>query len=175
MRHIYLLRHAKSSLGEAGTADFDRKLNGRGIKAARLVAGHLGQAAIRPALVLCSAARRTRETYAIVEPVLKGVPVSTEESLYLAGRHELLSRLRRLDDHLGSVLLIGHNPGLERLAESLCGGHGEAAALAELARKYPTGALACLECGIGHWAEIEAGSCRLTAFVRPRDLGGDED
>lgn len=175
MRRLYLLRHAKSSWAkpgcDQGPDDFDRPLNDRGRKAARLMAKHMAKAGIRPALVLCSAARRTRETWDIVEKRLEGVPVSIEDGLYAASKGILLDRLHGLDDHLKSVLLIGHNPGLERLAAYLAGHHGEPEALARLADKFPTGGLAVLECKAAQWAELDAGTSRLAALVRPRDLG----
>ena len=170
MRRLYLLRHAKSSWDDPAVDDFDRPLNGRGLVAARLMAAHLRSAGVRPATVLCSAARRTRQTLEYLEPLLEGVPVAIEPELYELDRSGLLARLRRLDDHLASVLLIGHNPGLERLAETLAAGHGDGQALARLAAKFPTGALAVLDGEIPRWAELDHGTCRLAAFVRPRDL-----
>lgn len=170
MRQLFLLRHAKSSWDESGLDDFDRPLNNRGRRNARALASLFRESAIRPALILCSAARRTRETYDILAPSLEGVPLSIERELYEASKHDLLERLRRLDDHLDSVLLIGHNPGLERLADALSDGRGEAKPLARLAEKYPTGTLATLETDIGHWGALQDGACRLTEFVRPADL-----
>lgn len=170
MRQVLLLRHAKSSWDDPSLGDFDRPLNNRGRRNARAMATHLRKSGLRPAMVLCSAARRTRETYDILAPALEGIPVSFETELYEAAKHDLLERLRRLDDHLGSVLLIGHNPGLERLALALSNGLGETAPLARLAEKYPTGTLAILETGIAAWAALQDGTCRLTGFLRPADL-----
>lgn len=170
MRQLYLLRHAKSSWDEPGGDDFERPLNGRGRKAARSMGKYLAKMGIRPAMVLCSAARRTRETWEIIEKRLEGVPVSFEEGLYEAAKGDLLDRLHRLDDHLNSVLLIGHNPGLERLAGFLAGSKGEAIALERLAEKFPTGTLAVLQSPVRHWAQLGAGTAALTALVRPRDL-----
>lgn len=170
MRQIFLLRHAKSSWDDPAIDDFERPLNNRGRRNARALAAYIKKSAIRPALILCSAARRTRETYSILEPGVEGIPVSIEAELYETTKHDLMERLRRLDDHLGSVLLIGHNPGLERLATALCNGHGDAKKLARLAEKFPTGTLAALEAGIDHWGALQDGSCRLTDLVRPADL-----
>jgi phosphohistidine phosphatase len=174
MRKLYLLRHAKSSWGDAALDDFDRPLNDRGRRSARRMAAYLDSARIRPALVLVSAARRTRETFDILASKLGGVPAAIEEDLYATGKAELLQRLHRLDDHLASVMVIGHNPGLERLAGALAGKHGEPQALARLHDKFPTGALAVLETKAARWAELQAGSCRLVDFVRPKDLGDDD-
>lgn len=170
MRQLYVLRHAKSCWDDPGLDDFDRPLNNRGRKNARAMAVYLRKSAIRPALILCSAARRARETYDILEPNLEGIPVSFEAELYEAAKHDLVERLRRIDDHLESILLIGHNPGLERLVAALANGHGETKPLARLAEKYPTGTLAVLEADIGHWGALQDGSCRLNGFVRPADL-----
>lgn len=170
MRQLFLLRHAKSSWDDPSLGDFDRALNNRGRKAARAMANFLAEAHIRPAMILCSAALRTRTTYEIIAPKLAGVPVSVEDALYEATKGDLLHRLRRLDDHLGSVMVIGHNPGIERLAAGLSAGHGDKHALASMAEKFPTGALAVLETEDHAWAALEEGNCRLTAFVRPADV-----
>jgi len=171
LRQIFLLRHAKSSWGDPAQGDFDRPLNERGRRNARAMADFLKGAHIRPGLVLCSAAARTRETFELLEPALEGVPVSFERELYEAGKHDLLTRLRHLDDHLASVLLIGHNPGLHRLAAHLSACHGDSEAVERLETKYPTCTLAVLETKVGKWAELDEDSARLTQFVRPTDLG----
>ena len=175
LRNLYLLRHAKSSWDDPSLDDFDRPLNGRGRKAARRMAAHLAATGIRPALVLVSPARRTRATWDILSGALEGVPSAIEEGLYEAGKSELMDRLRHLDEHLTSVMLIGHNPGLERLAQGLCHGHGEETAVARLKDKFPTGTLAVLETDVDRWAKLAGGTCRLTAFVRPKDIGDTDD
>jgi len=164
------MRHAKSCWDDPSLDDFDRPLNKRGRKAARRMAAHLKTNGLRPALVLCSAACRTAETLDLMGPALEGVSVSVERELYEASKGKLLTRLRSLDDHLASVLLIGHNPGLGRLAEALCAGHGDAKARERLAAKLPTGALVVLETDAAHWGGLEDGSCRLVSFVTPADL-----
>ncbi len=170
VKTIYLLRHAKSSWDDPGLADFDRPLDERGRKAARLIRAHLQAAGIRPDLVLCSAARRTRETLERLGEALAGLPTSIEPGLYETTSPRLLERLRALPDAVGSVMVIGHNPGLERLAATLAGDGGEARALERLQAKYPTGALATLTAEAARWSELAAGACRLEAFVRPADL-----
>ncbi|MGE5547066.1 MAG: SixA phosphatase family protein [Solirubrobacterales bacterium] len=170
MRTIFLLRHAKSSWEDPAVEDFDRPLTGRGRRAARAMAEYMAKGKIRPAFVLCSTAQRTRETYAFIEPKLKGAPVAFEDGVYEASRHDLAHRLRELDDHLASVMLVGHNPGLERLAEFLTAGHGAEDAVRRMSDKFPAGALAILEANVTHWAELDEGTCRLAGFVRPKDL-----
>src|SRR3546814_10163415 len=73
----------------------------------------------RPALVICSGARRARETMEAVRPCLGDPAFSVEPSLYLADMGILLRRLRQ--EETGKVMMIGHNPGLARLAIALAG------------------------------------------------------
>lgn len=170
MKTIYLLRHAKSSWDDPDLADIDRPLSKRGTAAADAMARFMAEAGIEPGLVLCSSAKRTRATLERVLPGLgRKAPAVIEERLYRADAAELLRRLRGLDEAIGSVMLVGHNPALENLASRLADG-GDADAQARLAAKFPTGALAVLEAEVGGWRDLDVGGARLMAFVRPRDL-----
>jgi phosphohistidine phosphatase len=167
MRPLFLLRHAKSSWDDPDLEDHDRPLAPRGRRAAGLVADHLLREGIKPSLVLCSSARRTRETLERLAPALgEGVETSVERGLYAASERELLARLRKLPEELPSAMLIGHNPGIQRLALSLASGGGD---LERLKRKYPTAALATLAIR-GTWRELGPDGAELAAFVRPKDL-----
>lgn len=166
-RRLHLLRHAKSSWKDESLADHDRPLAGRGRRAAATMAEHFAAQRIEPDLVLCSTAVRTRETYGRLE--LEDVPVRYEPAVYAASAGELLALLRAVPDQVGSVLVIGHNPGLEDLALLLARPSAERDALAV---KFPTGALATLEFENGaRWSTLSSAGAALTAFVRPRDLG----
>jgi phosphohistidine phosphatase len=170
MRKLFLLRHTKSSWDDPAIEDFDRPLNGRGRKDAKRMGKYMAEQGIRPGIALVSGAVRTLATWEMIEPHLEGVPVTIEAKLYEAGKSQLLTRLRGLDEHMDSALLIGHTPGIGRLAEILVGHHGDPALLVEMVAKFPTGALAVIELNIAHWGELEAGRGRLAAFVRPKDL-----
>jgi phosphohistidine phosphatase len=163
VKRLFLLRHAKSSWDEAGLADRDRPLAPRGRRATQVMARHLRDEKISPSLVLCSPARRTRETLEGVEP---GGEVMIEDELYGASETELLERLREVPDATESVMLIGHNPAIHELALGLAGG-GERRA--DMERKFPTGALATLAVP-DHWRELGPGSAELVAFVTPKEL-----
>jgi phosphohistidine phosphatase len=168
MRRVYLLRHAKSSWKDGSLADRERPLAGRGRKAARAMAGHLEDEGIRPDLVLCSPARRTRETLERIEDALgDGIEARFEDALYGATEATLLRCLNALPDEVDSVMLIGHNPGLEDLALALA---SEGAELARLREKFPTAALATIDLPADRWSAVERGRGELVAFVRPRDL-----
>lgn len=167
MKKLLLLRHAKSSWDEPGLADQDRPLAPRGRRATKVMAAHLRDVEAAPDLVLCSSAVRTRETLERISSALGDhAEIQIESDLYGASEHELLERLRAVDDAVGSVLLIGHNPGIEQLALALSGS-GEQ--LDAMRVKYPTGALATLEFD-GSWRELGPASARLTDFVTPKQL-----
>ncbi len=120
--------------------------------------------------MLCSTALRTRETLELVKPGLPdGVAVRIEPRVYGATAPELLALVHELPAAAGSVMLVGHNPGLEDLVLDLAGS-GDDGLLARVEEKFPTGALATLDFDVTAWSEITAGSGELTAYVVPRDL-----
>ena len=171
VRRLWLLRHAKSSWDDATLADFDRPLAPRGRAAAPRVAAWMAARTLLPDLVICSAARRTRETWDLVAPILAGRPdVTFSRDVYEAPADRLLAVLRAVPDAARAVLLVGHNPGMSDLAQELAGAGSDRGALGRLRRKFPTGAVALLESSAASWAELGVGTCRLTGFVRPKDL-----
>ena len=165
VRTLYLLRHAKSSWDDDRLADRDRPLSRRGERAALAV----GQLVRQDGLVLCSNARRARDTLALVEQRLaRPARTSIEAGLYLCGADRLLRRLHELDDAVETAMLVGHNPDLHDLAVMLAG-TGDAAALRALADKLPTGGLVELT-GEGGWPALAAGQMTLRRFVVPKAL-----
>ena len=167
VKRLFLLRHAKSSWDDPGVADHERPLAPRGRRAAKLIAEHLRREPVAPALVLCSSARRTQETLERIAPALRErAAVQIESELYAASERRLLERLRALEEDVESVLMIGHNPGVERLALDLAGSGDK---LAAVRRKYPTGALVTLEF-TGPWRELRPGTATLADFVTPKQL-----
>jgi phosphohistidine phosphatase len=167
VKSLLLLRHAKSSWKEGGLADHDRPLAPRGRRAAKLIATHLREQRIEPSLVLCSSARRARETLAAIEPALGAdVEVRIDADLYGASAPDLMERVRALPDDAESVMMIGHNPAMASLALSLA---GQGRDLPRLERKFPTAALATLELE-GSWRELEDGGAELVGLVTPKEL-----
>jgi len=102
MKRIYLLRHAKSSWKDTSLPDHDRPLTGRGRRTAKAIARHVRENDIEPELVLCSTARRARETLDRIEPALGGAAVEVEPDLYAASATALLQRLRSVADALAA-------------------------------------------------------------------------
>jgi len=115
--------------------------------------------------VLCSPSARTRETLKRLG-VGDGAEVRIEDELYGASADELLAVLRDLPDELDSVMLIGHNPGIEDLTIRLA---SEGEELARVREKFPTAALATLELDTS-WRGLAPGGAELVAFVKPKEL-----
>ena len=164
-----IVRHAKSDWTDLSLSDHDRPLAPRGITALARMRDHLADRA-SPDLVLCSSARRTLDTLEGILPALDGdVEVRVEDELYGAGVWSLVDRLRRVDDDVTSVMLVGHNPGLHDLAVELAGdGDNDAGATWEqLVTKFPTGAIATLSFDVP-WDGMGSGSATLDGLFTPR-------
>jgi phosphohistidine phosphatase len=170
MLTLYLLRHAKSSWEDTSIQDFDRPLAPRGQQAAPRMGAYLAEHGIAPELILCSAAVRARQTLALILPKLPGDPtVEFEDGLYLAPPTTLLARIRKVRANTGSVMVVGHDPGMHGLAVELSG-RGEAADLQRLATKFPTAALAVISFKASQWSQIKPKAGRLERFMTPRLL-----
>lgn len=169
MRRLMLLRHAKSDWSQAGIPDHDRALAPRGRAAAMRMGAHLAARALIPDCVSVSTALRTRDTWSLIAPALPARRAAFDERIYEASTAALLDVIRETPPACRSLLMIGHNPGLQSLALLLVKG-GKGDALARLAEKFPTAALAVIDLPAGGWADIRAGSGRLESFVVPRLL-----
>ncbi len=166
---LFVLRHAKSSWDDPGLDDHERPLAPRGHRAAKVLADHVRANGIAPGQVLCSTARRTRET---LEGISLDGETLIESDLYSASGSEVIERLRRIPEDVESAMVIGHNPAMQVLVLRLAGANGGVPvgdSLGDVQRKFPTGALATLsfECA---WSELGAGVATLDSFIRPKAL-----
>ncbi|GJD34321.1 SixA phosphatase family protein [Methylobacterium aerolatum] len=168
MRRLILLRHAKSDR-PPGVRDLERPLNKRGRRAAPAVGARLAEEGLVPDLALVSPATRTRETWALVKEALGAVPDQTVEAIYEAAARDILTAVRAAPPEAGTLLVVGHNPGMGDLAASLVGA-GPKGLRALLAMEYPTAAFAAIAFEAESWAGIGPGKGRLEHFVRPRDI-----
>jgi len=170
MKRLTLLRHAKS--GDDGTVarDFDRPLNAKGRRAARAIGRYMRDQALRFDVVIASPALRVVETLEEVEAVHGlGPATSWDKRLYLATSDELLDVVHRAPKEAETILLVGHNPGLEQLVLRLVP-HGADGARGDVEVKYPTASLAEMIFPVDRWDQVAEGGGDLTRFVRPRDL-----
>ncbi|MEI2298974.1 SixA phosphatase family protein [Ensifer sp. MJa1] len=166
---LLLLRHAKSAWPD-GVADIDRPLGERGRKAAPVMGTYLARHKLVPDRALVSTAKRAQETWQLVAAALpKGIAVENTRAIYEVGSDQILSVIRAADASIRTLLVVGHNPGMEDLALELIGS-GDPNTRLRLADKFPTAALAVLEFEATNWREISAGGARLAHFVTPRSL-----
>ena len=167
MKTLSLLRHAKSGWDDPSLSDFARPLNARGRGAARAMGRQLHALGLGWDRVLASPAARVTETIdGLAESYGPLAPVY-DERIYLAPLDTLLELVRATDDAHATLLVVGHNPGMERLALLLSRG---GALHDELALKYPTGALAEIALPVDHWRDVAESGGTLARFIRPRDL-----
>ncbi len=172
MKHLLLLRHAKSSWSDPALDDKQRPLAPRGRDDAPIMGRLLTAKGWLPQRVLVSPATRTRQTWQLASAELPSVPpASYPEKLYETGPDDILEEIRITPAGIATVLVVGHNPGMEELAAALANKGSEADALERMRAKFPTAALARFEFE-GDWAALGEGGARLTDFVTPKGAQG---
>lgn len=163
MKTLLLLRHAKAGVG---APDRDRRLTGRGRRQAAAAGRYLAAEGLLPGLVICSDARRTRETLDGLA-LGEGPAVQFTPELYDGHVAELLALVRGVGPaEVSRVLMIGHNPTISDAGRHLAG-EGEPAALSRLGLGMPTSGLAVLKFEAADWSAVGAGT--LTRLLRPAD------
>jgi phosphohistidine phosphatase len=122
MHTLTLMRHAKSSWDDPALSDHDRPLNARGNAAADTMAARLKDSGYRPDLLIASSALRAQETAKAIQKAYAGLALRTEPLLYEAPPSVYADVIRRLPEHVNDVMIVGHNPAMEWMAEALSGG-----------------------------------------------------
>jgi phosphohistidine phosphatase len=164
MKTLLLMRHAKSSWSQADLPDHDRPLNKRGKQAAPEMGRLLRREGLVPDIILCSTARRSRETAkAVADACGYEGEIESQRDLYYSDAACYMDILRHLPDQANSVLLVGHNPETEELLEVLTGN----------AERMTTAAIAHIDLPISHWQELtEALDVPLLHLWLPREIEG---
>jgi phosphohistidine phosphatase len=168
VKRLAVLRHATSGAGEP---DFERRLNDSGWNEARRLGGELKRCGMQFDLCLASPAARVRET---LEGVAEGYgelpfPVRLEPRIYEASVGTLIGLIRELAGGENSVLLVGHNPGLQRLLLELSSDDGQGHR-DRVARTYSPAALAVIKLAVEVWEEVEPGSGTIVECLEPADF-----
>lgn len=170
MTTLYLLRHAKSSWDDRTSSDFDRPLAPRGFRSAPQIGRFMRERELYPRRILCSAALRTRETLSALLPHLdQDLEITISRQLYNNDADGYLAMVREQPKEASPLMLIGHNPAMQDLANALIG-DGETEARAQLANKYPTAGLAVIRFQAERWKDIGAGAGVLELFTAPKQL-----
>lgn len=161
MKKLYLLRHAKSSWDDASLSDFVRPLNYRGERTAPFMGKFMRKKVLEPSLIVSSPAIRAKQTAMLVKDAadLK-CELQFDERIYEASPRTLLQVTSEIDDVNESLMLVGHNPGMEGFVRLLTGD----------LEPMPTAALAVLDMDIDSWVEISDGCGQLRKVFRPKEL-----
>lgn len=165
MKNLLLLRHAKSSWKDQNLADFERPLNDRGRKAAALIGQYIAQENVSMDLVISSPAVRARQTIELVlRSAKRSVELRFDQLIYEASHTRLLEIISQIEDERKSVLLVGHNPGMEELLALMVGGE----------QHMPTASLARVLVHSKRWDKAPGAKSELSSFVKAKDLNAGE-
>ena len=162
MKTLLVLRHAKSSWNDSALDDHERPLNQRGRRDAPRMGKLVREYGVIPDVVISSDAVRARLTAeAVAEAFRYGGEILLDPHLYLAGPAEILPLLQRLRENAETVMIVGHNPGLEQLVEQLTGKQQD----------LPTAALAQIGLPIDRWRDLKRSTRgTLVGLWRPGEL-----
>ncbi|MDF7774217.1 histidine phosphatase family protein [Sphingomonas sp. AOB5] len=169
MKTLTLLRHAKSGWDDPVARDFDRPLNTKGHRAAQAVGRYMKAIGLSFDHVAASPAVRVVETLGEVELGYGSeLAPAWDQRIYLASAATLLDLVHELPEGAASVLIAGHNPGLEELVLTLIpdGDHLRD----DVEVKFPTASLAEMRFAVERWSDVKPGAGELIRFTRPRDL-----
>lgn len=155
MKSLTLFRHAKTERHSESGRDFDRQLDERGRNDAPRMGDEIRKLGLEFDLILSSPAARAAQS-----AELAGLSPRYDERIYDASAGKLLGLVQGVDDSVGSLLLVGHNPGFEQLASRL---HGRDLAM-------PTGSLVEIALPIDSWKDAGSGGGRLGRFLKPKEL-----
>jgi phosphohistidine phosphatase len=155
MKSLTLFRHAKTERDSDSGRDFDRRLIERGQNDSRRIGEEIGKQGLSYDLILSSPAARAAET-----AELAGLSPRFDQRIYDASAGDLQALAQATDDKVDRLAMIGHNPGLERLASRLLGDDLE----------MPTGSLVEIELPIDRWAYVGEGAGSLIRFLKPKEL-----
>jgi phosphohistidine phosphatase len=165
---LFFLRHAKAEKAVPGSADRPRMLTKRGHNDAAAVGAYMAHHALLPERVLVSTAQRTRETWERLASSFSSSPsVMYEDDLYNAGADRILALIRSSGS--GSLLVIGHNPGIHEAARLLIAS-GDVAARERLNEGLPTAGLVVIDFAGDDWRMLAPHKGRLEHFIVPRSL-----
>ena len=162
MKTLLILRHAKSSWNDPALDDHERPLNKRGRRDAPRMGELVREYGLIPDVIISSDAVRARVTAeAVAEAARYAGEILLDPHLYLACPADILSLLTTVRENAGTVMIVGHNPGLEKLVEQLTGGRQD----------LPTAALAQIGLPIDQWRDLKL-SARgtLVGLWRPEEL-----
>lgn len=163
MKTLLLLRHAKAAPQDFRMRDFDRPLNERGTKDALLIGNFMREQKLAPDVALCSPAERTRQTAALViQSAPLATPLRYDARIYEASMKDLLQIVSQTEETARTLLLIGHNPGIEQLLFALTGE----------SHTMPTATLVRIALSIEKWSRTREGAGQFVWLIKAKELAG---
>lgn len=174
MRRLVLVRHAKTHRDSESGKDQDRRLDQRGLSDSALIGAWLSDHRIAPDRVLVSTATRTRQTCEIIKDTLPKSEIVFLDDLYLASAVEIVRIIRATPAPIGTLLIIGHNPGLHEAAWALTG-NASVEDRDALSDNFPTAAVAVIDFPIHDWKKLKPDEGTLSLFTTPKKLKQDTE
>jgi len=159
---LYLVRHAKSSWSDSSLSDRDRPLNKRGRRSAPDMGSRLAVKGHQPDLIISSPAKRALMTAKIIakEVDYDTSEILTDESMYFSGSGGMLKMLEGVDDRYQKVMIVGHNPAMTSLLDSLCDAS---------VYNMPTCAVAVIDYNMASWSELQSVDGNLLDYDFPKN------
>jgi phosphohistidine phosphatase len=160
VKTLYILRHAKSSWEKPDLSDFERPLNEGGLNTAPFMGQLLYDRQFQPQLILSSPAKRAKQTAVLIKETAElKAAIKYDDRIYEASPQVLLQVVADTEEKIESLMLVGHNPGIEGFIRFLTG----------KTEPMPTAALAVVELWVNTWDGIVADSGVLKTVIRPKD------
>ena len=162
MKEIYILRHAKSSWDNINLADFDRPLAKKGIDDAKKLCSFLKKHKFNAAKVICSNAKRAKETFDLTADGFQFLidDATYTDELYFGNIDTVIEKIKETEEELKNILIVGHNPTLHYLVESLTN---------QPIDRFTTCNLAIISHD-GEWISLNSQQCRLKSLTKPKEL-----
>ena len=162
MKKLIIMRHAKSCWKDTELTDHERPLKKRGINDAKMMGKLLKSKKIMPDVIICSTAKRAKETAdSLIEGLKYKNGVVMSDALYMAEPSDIFSTISEHGKKNKTVMVIGHNPGSEALVQILTG----------KVESLPTASIAIVNAKIDSWKELEkCKDVKLKKLWRPKDI-----
>jgi len=162
MKKIFLMRHAKSSWKDSNIPDHDRPIKKKGEKDAKAMGKMLKSKKLTPDVILCSSAERAKQTAELFkEAISYEGKIEFNDKLYMAEVNDLIGAIKNAPKKTKNVMVIGHNPGLEALLQTLTG----------KVETLPTSSIAYISIPIDEWSDLSPEvDGKLKKLWRPKDL-----
>lgn len=160
MKHLYLIRHAKSDWSNESKSDFERGLNKRGKKAILTMANALKEKKVMPDLILASPAKRAQLTaIGLAKEIGYTGKIKYSDALYMADPLDVISIIKEIKDKYDDVCIVGHNPETTQLTNLM---------VEEYIENVPTLGIVALELPIKHWQQFKPEKVKLNFFIYPK-------